>query len=597
MADLKKFFLVSRLQTKFVLVFIVLAAVPVLTLGLTAVYLIDLSHRRDVSNFELLLIDQKAEEINKFFADTLGILELRVGFTQKSEIESSQQQFLLEGLLEENPAFEEVSFISLSGKETAKKTRDGGEAELQDVSLLSKYQIARSGKNFIGEVSHTLSGPIIALASPVRNRNGEIIQILSAEVNLRQLAGFIEAGKLGFSGYLVLTDAAGALVAPRKIGEIGAGENLADWPRVRQVLAGKILNALEPGDRYHSFFSQTPVVGAGRRIPLTGWAILAEWPLQDADSVILDVRSQVINITLFGVVAVILLAPLFANRLLRPIRELEESAARIEQGNFNKPVEIKTDDELEDLGEAFNKMTTGLKRLQELKNEFVFIAAHELRTPITATKGFISMLLEEGPKVVSKKIKADYINPIWQANERLIQVVDNILEIARSDAGRLKIAVAPCDLAPAVKEILTEIKPLADDKNITLDYIGPQTLPQVLADLPRVNEVLINLLSNAIKYGKEKGWIKIYHEIDHRAVITHVEDNGMGMSAPEQEHIFEKYFRVESAATKVIKGTGLGLFITKELVEKMGGNIWFASHEDIGTRFSFSLPISGSSGI
>ena len=115
----------SKLQSKFTLFFVMLGTVPVLVLGGLALYLVDLSHKRDVSNLELQLIDQKQEEIRKFFADTLGIIDLRVAFSQKSEIDPIQQDFLLKGFLQENRAFEEVSFIGLDGKETARFFRDG----------------------------------------------------------------------------------------------------------------------------------------------------------------------------------------------------------------------------------------------------------------------------------------------------------------------------------------------------------------------------------------------------------------------------------------------------------------------------------------
>ena len=220
-------FLSSKLQLKLILVFIILAAVPVFVLGITTIYLIDLSHRRDVSNLEMSVIDQEIGTIRKFLADTLGIIKLRVGFTQTAEVELTQQQFLLEGLLEENPAFEEVSFISLDGLETAKKIRGGGEVELQNVSQLPKFKNPKDSKNFIGEIGHTLAGPILTLASPVRNRNGEIIQILSAEVSLRQIVTFTETQKFGISGYLILTDEHGVMVAPRRIGRGRSGNDLS----------------------------------------------------------------------------------------------------------------------------------------------------------------------------------------------------------------------------------------------------------------------------------------------------------------------------------------------------------------------------------
>lgn len=583
-----KFIAGSRLRNKFAVFFIVLAVSPLLILGSLTLYLIDISHRQDVSNLGLQLIDQKIEEVEKFFADTLGILELRVGFTQKSDIELSQQNFLLEGLLEENRSFDEVSFINLTGKETAKKFRSGGEIELIDVSLLGKFKTSVSGEDYIGSVYYTLSGPRITLSAPVKNRNDDIIQVLSAEVNLGEISRAVELARLGSSGYIILVDKNGDLIASREKG-LSVGANLSGIDRIKSVLSGQIFDALGQKDRYFSFMNARPVVGAAKRVPKIGWGALVEWPLSDADALIKDVRNQVLTLTLISVLAVLFLAPIFALRLLRPIHDLETGAAEVEKGNFEHKVEITTKDELEDLGTAFNKMLQGLKRLQELKNEFVFIAAHELRAPVTAVKGYVSMLLEgDAGALPSKAI--EFLKPVNQANERLIGLVNDILEIARSEAGRLKIEVSATDIGPLIKATVLELKPLADEKKIGLVYEEFQKPAIALTDNDRFKEILTNLISNAVKYNHEKGWVKVANEAGDNSIITHVEDNGFGMSEEDQKHIFEKFFRAETGKVKEITGTGLGLFITKELVEKMGGRIWFQSNPGHGSKFSFSLP-------
>lgn len=586
----------SELRNKFALFFILLASVPALVLGGVTVLLIDISHRHDVSDLELQLIDEKIDEIKKFFSDTLGILELRVGFAQKSAIALSEQKFLLKGLLEESGAFEEASFIDLSGQEIVKRFRGGLEVDCKkqtdacaDVSGLPRFVVARAGKNFIGEVYYTLSGPFVTLAAPVRNRNGDIIQILSAEVNLVSIARSLENARLGAAGYLLLFDRDGALIVARHRGAVGIGADLSGLERVALLLEGKILNGLEDSDRYKSIFTKTAVAGAGKRIQGIGWLLMAEWPLADADVVIDDIKREVLKVTLFGILAVLLLAPLFARRLVDPIRELTEEAVAIEGGNFEKRVAIHTRDELEELGNAFNKMAQGLKRLQELKNEFTFIAAHELRTPVTAIRGYISMIKEGTAGEIPETAKK-YLNIVWEANERLVRLVNDILEIARSEAGRITIEVFAVDIREAVKSVFEEVRPLAGEKKIILSYERPVGLTLVLADTARLKEVIVNLVSNAIKYNREGGRIKISHEFEPGFVVTHIEDTGIGISAEDQKRMFEKFFRAESARVQQITGTGLGLFITKELVEKMGGAIWMKSEEGKGSRFSVKLP-------
>jgi len=591
----------SKLRNRFILFFIVLSVVPVLALAGITLSLIDLSHRQDVSRLEIQLINQKIEEIEKFFADTLGILELRVGFSQRSPLKLEQQEFILEGILEENPSFREISFIdvggliandipTVAGIETAKIARSphAAKLQLQDVSLLSKFIVPSQGKNFIGDAYYTLSGPMVTLSAPVRNKNNDIIHILAAEVNLSQVIRSIEVSHLGTSGYLVLIDKSGSLMAYRGKEDIRAGTDLYTHERVKKVLEGGTLDALGEHDRYTTFFGGEAVVGAGKKIPKIGWGILAEWPISDADSVIRDIKNEVTLLVLFSIFAMLILAPLFAERLVRPIRQLEEGAREIEKGNFEQQVKITTKDELEELGNAFNGMAKGLKRLKELQEEFVFIAAHDLRAPVTVIKGYLSMIFEGDAGPLSKKMRG-YLDETQIANLRLVKLVEDLLEVARSEAGRIVIEVKPIDIRESIGQTIRELKPLANKKSITLEYDMPPDLTHVLADSERVVEVMANLVSNAIKYTPEGGEVQVFHKTKGREVITHVKDNGLGIAKEAQKKIFEKFYRVKSKETQEIGGTGLGLFIVKQLVEKMNGKIWFQSVKGKGSTFSFSL--------
>jgi len=583
----------SRLRNKFILFFIIMASVPVLISGGIGLYLIDFSHRYDVSSLELQIIDQKIKEVQIFFADTLGLLELTVS-TDKTYIDVSDQTFLLGGLLKENRAFEEVSFIDPKhGHETEKKLRLGElgeEAVLEDVSRLEKFKKTTEGKKFIGPIYYTLSGPFMSIASPVHNRNGEIISIVSAEVNLSSLLHSIEATRLGSAGYLVLLDQDGNFVGGGGPTTIVPGTPLSGLSRVKKVLAGKTFDGLGEEDRYESVFDSVPVVGAGKKDLETGWALLVEWPLQDADAIIRDVRNQVVQFTLFSILAVLLITPFFASHLIKPIKELERGATEIEQGNFEKQIVINTSDELEELGNAFNRMAQGLKRLQELKNEFVFIAAHELRSPVTIINGYISMISDDKTaNLLTADIK-NYLQQIKNANKRLLQLVADLLEVARSEAGRIAIEVAPFALEDSILQTMSEVKPLVDEKSIVIHYEQLPNLPQVLGDGARVKEIMLNLIGNAIKYSPQAKPLIISHEIKEKEVITRVQDNGFGMSEEAQKKLFEKFYRIRTENTKDVPGTGLGLFIVKQLIEKMNGNIWVVSEEGKGSTFSFSLP-------
>jgi signal transduction histidine kinase len=581
----------SLLRDKFTVSFILFSSIPLLLLGVTTIYALDLSHRRDVSNLELQLIAEKSQEVANFLEETTGLLELWVGFTQRSEIERAQQFFLLKGILEENEAFEEVSFIGLDGKETAVLLRNGEERKPLDASLLEKFRIASEGKLYAGEAVSTLTGPLITFASPVRNRNGEVIQVLSAKVNLLKLTRSIANAKIGFSGYLILLDGSGSLIASGINSAPSAAFALAHSLRVKRILKGEILSGLDERDRYLSVLADQPVVGAGKKIPGIEWILLAEWPIHDADAIINDIKFEIVRLTVITILVMILIAGFFANRLVLPIRQLEAGARAIEQGNFDARVKIRTKDELEELGASFNTMAQGLKRLEELRNEFVFIAAHELRSPVTAVKGFLSFIFEGSAGAIPPRMR-HYLEVMSEANDRLVRLVSDLLVIARSEAGRLMVDLSACDIAETIRAALVEVEPLAREKHLTRVYEPFPGLPLVSADPLRVKEVLINLISNAIKYNRDGGRVRIFHEVSPGEVWTSVEDTGIGFGDEERKHVFEKFFRSERPEVKKQTGTGLGLFIVKEIVEKMGGKIELFSREGEGSTFRFSLAIA-----
>jgi signal transduction histidine kinase len=316
--------------------------------------------------------------------------------------------------------------------------------------------------------------------------------------------------------------------------------------------------------------------------------IFAEWPLSEADSVINGVKTRIVVSTFFCILAVLILAPLFASRLIKPIRELELAALEIETGNFDKRVEIRTKDELEDLGGAFNKMAQGLKRLQELKNEFVFLAAHELRTPVTAIKGYIEMFYEEEKDAANKY--SSYFYPVKESSKRLQNLVNDLLEVARSESGKLQVVLNPINITEIVEECVSEIKPMAKEKSVHVSYSKTVSHIDVMADPDKLKDIVSNLLSNAVKYNKDDGSIDIYHEVSGSNLITRIRDTGFGISEEDIKKLFTKFFR--ASGTEKVLGTGLGLFLVKELVERMDGEIWVESKMGVGSTFSFSLHLS-----
>lgn len=571
------------------------SVVPILAAALLSIYSITVSHRIDVANLESTVLDLKAREVENFMnVDLAAAFKILVPSDTTDDLASDLKNITLKTMFARVQWTEELAGVGLDGKETVKfdRAHPAGvpPGELREVGEDEEFlQAKKTGLISGSDVTMTPDGPVINVAAPVTNQNGVVLSVVMGKFSLNGLKSFVQVADLGSSGYVYLVDKSGVL--------IGGGANgptpKSDFKNtgiVGAVLGGMDFLGLS-GERRYSNFLGEEVWAAGKYIPDYGWALIAEWPVKEVDAGINDLIYKNAIISAGVLIAVIVASIMLAILIVRPVRKLEKGTELVAQGKFDENVDIKTGDELEELGGAFNKMMAGLKQLEELKDEFVFIAAHELRTPVAAMKGYLTLIRDGVTGPIAAKTK-EFVEKVINSNQRLIQLVNDLLEVSRSEAGRLAIKVSPTDIAFVVDIALGEIKTLAADKRMELSYEIPDGLPKIFADPDRLKEVMVNLVGNAIKYNNDNGKVWIAHEVVGDNLVTHVKDNGFGISKEAQAKLFEKFYRVQTDKTKNITGTGLGLFIVKEIVEKMNGKIWAESEgEGRGSTFSFGLPI------
>lgn len=585
-----------KLRNRIFLV-ILIGLVPIAvaaTLGISAV---NDSHRADVAQLEAAVLTQKAQEVENYVSDQILSFPQVISPSSSGIANStSAQKFALTETMSLLAFLESESFINGNGTETVRidRTHPTGypASELRDMSATPEFRTARAGNYYLGPVAYGPEGPIAAFAAPVKDDTGAVIGVTAGDASLKQVQTIVEEGSIGDTGYLYLVDMQGNVIGgggPMSGAGITATTSVASLPIVQKVLGGTDLLTADTQTTYKNI-SGVQVVAAAKYLPAYGWGLVAEWPTSEADAIVntLFVRNMI------GLIAVLLVAfaaSLFlAAYILRPVRKLQEGAERVARGKLNQGVAIATGDELQELGESFNDMVQGLKRLEELKDEFVFVAAHELRTPVAAMKGYLSLILDGTAGAITEQTKT-YIEKVIASDNRLVQLVNDLLEVARSEAGRLTIKVAPIDLAPPIRSVLDELRSLAGEKSVKVVYDPPADLPKAMGDADRVKEVMVNLVGNAIKYMGGAGTVTITHEIKGGNMVTHVADTGVGIAKEAQEKLFQKFYRVQTEKTKDITGTGLGLFIVREIVEKMGGKIWAESGEGRGSVFSFNLPL------
>jgi signal transduction histidine kinase len=241
-----------------------------------------------------------------------------------------------------------------------------------------------------------------------------------------------------------------------------------------------------------------------------------------------------------------------------------------------------------------------VQRANLAKSDFVSFVAHELKNPMTSIKGYTE-LLAGGAVGQVNEMQNNFLNTIKSNVERMSTLVSDLNDNSKIEAGRLRLEYKATDVAVLVDEVVRSIKRQVEDKKQILDVVLSENLPHMWSDRIRVSQVLTNLVSNAYKYTPEGGLVQVGAEEtanqwnpEGAARVIHlwVKDSGIGMSPEDQQKIFQKFFRSDDPKAREAPGTGLGLNITKSLVEMQGGRIWFESEFRKGTTFHFTIPVA-----
>lgn len=238
---------------------------------------------------------------------------------------------------------------------------------------------------------------------------------------------------------------------------------------------------------------------------------------------------------------------------------------------------------------------THLKEIDKMKTEFVSVASHQLRTPLTAIKLFTEMLINGDVGELQDRQK-EYLADIYESTSRMVRLVNDLLSLSRLESGRLRVEPVPTNILNFVKSIIEEVGPLAKTKNVKISLKeDKEKFPDVSIDPTLMRQVVNNLITNAVRYSAEGGSGKVNVFIDKKDddLLLSIEDNGIGIPKEVQPRIFEKFFRADNAIKSETEGTGLGLYVSKMIIESSGGKIWFKSVKGKGTTFFISIPLRG----
>jgi signal transduction histidine kinase len=285
----------------------------------------------------------------------------------------------------------------------------------------------------------------------------------------------------------------------------------------------------------------------------------------------------------------ILISLIMSRGVVASVHVMTKASQRIAEGHYGERVQKTGEDELGQLAHSFNQMAEKLEQVENMRRQLIGDVSHELRTPLTAIKGSMEGLMD-GVLPASEET----YQQIHQEAGRLARLVDDLQELSRVEAGAYPLEKKPIEMSSLVQIVIKRLKNQAAGKSIDLKTDIPENLPPVMADQDRITQVLTNLVNNAIQYTPEGGWVTISASHTADKVQVSVADSGIGIPKEHLQHLFTRFYRVDKSRSRQSGGgSGIGLTISRHLIEAHGGKIWVESSGDgQGSTISFNLNIA-----
>ncbi len=279
-----------------------------------------------------------------------------------------------------------------------------------------------------------------------------------------------------------------------------------------------------------------------------------------------------------------------AHTMHRPLKELTRGIRLIPQRGLSEPIPVVSKDEFGELAKAFNEMADRLGQEERMRSDFISMLSHEIRTPLTSIRESVNLIADEVMGSINEKQKRFLLIARGEI-DRITELLNRLMQVSRMEAGVLDITIRPLDPMPLIASIVHRLTPAAEAKGVAIHTRVDAVLPRVMGDSDHLKQVLLNLLGNAIKFAPPGSEVIVQAVPDDQGcnVIFSITDNGYGI--PQQEHslVFQKYYRASGIKDEA-DGVGLGLSISKLIVEAHGGYIWVQSRVGEGSTFGFTLP-------
>ncbi|MCK8817639.1 cell wall metabolism sensor histidine kinase WalK [Natroniella sulfidigena] len=325
------------------------------------------------------------------------------------------------------------------------------------------------------------------------------------------------------------------------------------------------------------------MVGVAQPIS-TDLALFLLSPIEELQQTVIKVRNLTVQVILAAIALALILGYFISKGITRPVKNMQEKVKRMAAGDFKIKLTDLPQDEIGQLGRAFNHLAKRLEKLDEMRRLFVANASHELKTPLTAIQGYLEAILDG--MVEEERVQEEYLKRVLGETKRMSRLVGDILNLSRLQSDQIEFNLEEIELVSLIKSVLVNLESKLGNKTVKVN--GDKEV-KIKGDYDRLREVIINLLSNAIKYTADDGQIEIQVTDQKEQVEVSVIDDGIGIPDDELPYIWERFHQVDRVRSPDSKGTGLGLAIVKEIIEGLGGKIKVESQEGVGSKFSFKL--------
>ena len=613
----------QRLVWKYVAVGGVLVAAAIVSVGISESYFSYEDSKRAVTEAEADKASSAAISIRQFIEELGSDLE---GVAQPIPDDSggTERERSFKSVFLHQRAINALTYIDAIGRECVHAYSN----EIDKIDSLTcegdrsnseEFRRARVDHRYFGRVAFSQSDGrphmIVAVAEASPGKG-----VIAADVDLGSVTDAILRAQIGTAGYAYAVDTDGQVIAhTTNLSLVLADTNLATLPQVHAALAtavaghGVVTNGRDP----HG----TEVLSAFESVDPPGWRVFVEEPLSEAFAPIeAAIWRTVVLLVVFLLVA-IATSVLLARNLARPIEAIQVAAAKIGSGSLDQRIEVSSRDELGALADEFNRMaarlqesyaglehqveertrelTSALARLDEKtreleaashhKSEFLANMSHELRTPLNAISGF-SQVLRKGMYGEINDKQKEYLDEVLASSRDLLTLIDDVLDLSKVEAGQIELDVAPFSLTASLERGLVVVGERATRGDVRVSLASDPEVDTITGDERRIRQVVLNLLWNAVKFTPPGGAVDVCAARVDGEVRISVADTGPGIDPGDQARIFEE-FQQAAAGREQREGTGLGLALSKRLVELHGGRIWVESEQGKGSTFVFTLPV------